>query len=134
MHNCEKRVLIVGQFTNHGISGLYHGLSATLLFRTFFFFWWSTYDIFTRKLTEHTNLSTPAVNFWAGGLSAQIFWITSYPSDVIKQRIMTDPLEKDKRKYWRWRDAAKQVYKDAGWKGYVRSVIPEPVNSMLIDS
>lgn len=113
-------MLTSGQFNAHGIRGLYHGLSATLLFRGFFFFWWSTYDIFTRKLTENTKLSTPAINFWAGGLSAQVFWLTSYPSDVIKQRIMTDPLDKDKRKYWRWKDAATQVYKDAGFKGYVR--------------
>jgi len=112
--DCTKKLL-----SNHGIRGLYHGLSATLLFRTFFFFWWSTYDIFTRQFKEHTKMSTPAVNFWAGGLSAQIFWITSYPSDVIKQRIMTDSLVKGERKYWKWRDAAKQVYKDAGWKGYV---------------
>ncbi|KAL3960967.1 hypothetical protein ACCO45_006084 [Purpureocillium lilacinum] len=26
------------------------------------------------------------------GLSAQVFWLTSYPSDLVKQRIMTDPL------------------------------------------
>ncbi|KFY25912.1 hypothetical protein V493_04376 [Pseudogymnoascus sp. VKM F-4281 (FW-2241)] len=76
----------------HGVPGLYHGLKATLIFRSFFFFWWGSYDIFTRKLTDNTSLSTPAINFWAGGLSAQAFWCTSYPSDVVKQRIMTDPL------------------------------------------
>ncbi|TID18423.1 mitochondrial carnitine/acylcarnitine carrier protein [Venturia nashicola] len=117
--DCTKKI-----FNAHGIRGLYHGLSATMLFRGFFFFWWSTYDIFTRKLTEKTNLSTPAINFWAGGLSAQVFWITSYPGDVIKQRIMTDPLEKDKRKYWRWQDAATQVYREAGLKGYWRGFVP----------
>lgn len=110
--------------SNHGIRGLYHGLGATLLFRTFFFCWWSTYDIYSRWFKEYTNLSTPAINFWAGGLSAQMFWITSYPSDVVKQRIMTDDLAKDKRKYWRWQDAAVQVYRDAGWKGYWRGFVP----------
>lgn len=79
--DCTRKLL-----RNHGIPGLWHGLSATLIFRTFFFCWWGTYDIFTRALQTHTNLSTPAVNFWAGGLSAQVFWITSYPSDVVKQR------------------------------------------------
>ncbi|RSL93431.1 hypothetical protein CDV31_014726 [Fusarium ambrosium] len=76
----------------HGVQGVYHGLSATLLFRSFFFFWWASYDVLSRILREKTNLSAPAVNFWAGGLSAQAFWLTSYPSDVVKQRIMTDPL------------------------------------------
>jgi solute carrier family 25 carnitine/acylcarnitine transporter 20/29 len=118
------RINKISQLQNHGFRGLYHGLSATLLFRTFFFAWWSSYNIFTDLLTAHTSLSTPAINFWAGGVSAQVFWITSYPSDVVKQRIMTDPLEPDKRKYWRWRDAAVQVYKDAGWKGYWRGFVP----------
>jgi solute carrier family 25 carnitine/acylcarnitine transporter 20/29 len=111
-------------YRNHGMRGLYHGLSATLLFRTFFFFWWSTYDLYSQWFKQHTNLSTPAINFWAGGLSAQMFWITSYPSDVVKQQIMTDPLDSGKRKYWRWRDAAVQVYRDNGWKGYWRGFVP----------
>ncbi|RSL56089.1 hypothetical protein CEP54_009037 [Fusarium duplospermum] len=82
----------------HGVQGVYHGLSATLLFRSFFFFWWASYDVLSRILRERTNLSAPAVNFWAGGLSAQAFWLTSYPSDVVKQRIMTDPLGAETKK------------------------------------
>lgn len=117
--DCTKKLLRA-----HGVRGLWHGLSATLLFRTFFFFWWGSYDLFTRSLQTHTALSTPAINFWAGGLSAQVFWITSYPSDVVKQRIMTDSLEVGKRKYPRWRDAAKAVYRDTGWKGYWRGFTP----------
>ncbi|KAK5115266.1 hypothetical protein LTR62_001466 [Meristemomyces frigidus] len=115
--DCTRKI-----YRSHGLPGLWHGLSATLLFRTFFFFWWGTYDMFTTVLTERTNLSTPAINFWAGGLSAQVFWLTSYPSDVIKQRIMTDPL--GARKYPRWRDAAKSIYRDNGLKGYWRGFVP----------
>ena len=123
-------------FKNHGASGLWHGLSATLLFRTFFFCWWGSYDIITRSLQRNTDLSTPAVNFWAGGLSAQIFWLTSYPSDVVKQRIMTDPLGPD-RKYARWADAAKSVYREGGWRGYWRGFVPcflraFPANAMAL--
>lgn len=110
-------------FRGHGVRGVYHGLSATLLFRTFFCFWWGSYDVFTRMLQNNTNLSMPAVNFWAGGLSAQIFWITSYPSDVVKQRIMTDPLGPERR-FPRWRDAAKAVYRENGLKGYWRGFVP----------
>lgn len=107
----------------HGVGSLWHGLSATLLFRTFFFFWWSSYAMFTTTLTDHTNLSVPAVNFWAGGLSAQVFWLTSYPSDVVKQRIMTDPLGSERR-FPRWRDAAKAVYRENGYKGFWRGFGP----------
>lgn len=110
-------------YRGHGIPGLWHGLSATLLFRTFFFAWWGSYDLFTRYFQKNTNLSTPAINFWAGGLSAQVFWMTSYPTDVIKQRIMTDSLGPD-RKYPNWRTAAIAVYRDSGWRGYWRGFVP----------
>jgi solute carrier family 25 carnitine/acylcarnitine transporter 20/29 len=113
---------------HHGIKGLYHGLSATLLFRSFFFFWWGSYDVFTRFFQNHTAMSAPAVNFWAGGLSAQVFWLTSYPSDVVKQRIMTDPLGgglgDGKRKFRNWKEAAKTVYREGGVKGYWRGFVP----------
>ncbi|KAF2451922.1 mitochondrial carrier [Karstenula rhodostoma CBS 690.94] len=123
-------------FNNHGIRGVWHGLSATLLFRTFFCFWWGSYEVFTQVLNTHTNLSAPAVNFWAGGMSAQIFWLTSYPSDVIKQRIMTDPLGPGRR-FPRWRDAAKAVYREQGFKGYWRGFVPcflraFPANAMAL--
>lgn len=129
--DCLKKI-----FRGHGIRGVYHGLSATLLFRTFFCFWWGTYDVFTRTLQNNTNLSAPAINFWAGGLSAQVFWITSYPSDVVKQRIMTDPLGPD-RKFPRWRDAAKTVWRENGFKGYWRGFVPcflraFPANAMAL--
>ncbi|KXJ91090.1 mitochondrial carrier domain-containing protein [Microdochium bolleyi] len=129
-------------YTHHGVRGVYTGLTATLLFRSFFFFWWSSYDVLSRYLSRNTSLSTPAINFWAGGLSAQVFWITSYPSDVVKQRIMTDPLggkglgDGDKR-FHGWRDAARAVYREAGWRGYWRGFVPcflraFPANAMAL--
>ncbi|KAF7197137.1 Mitochondrial substrate carrier family protein L [Pseudocercospora fuligena] len=130
--DCARKI-----YRGHGIPGLYHGLLATCIFRTFFFAWWGTYDIFTRWFQKNTSMSAPAVNFWAGGLSAQIFWLTSYPSDVVKQRIMTDPLEADKRKFPRWRNAAVAVYQESGWKGYWRGFVPcflraFPANAMAL--
>lgn len=125
----------------HGVPGLYHGLTATLLFRSFFFCWWGSYDIFTRYLTEKTSLSAPAINFWAGGLSAQVFWCTSYPSDVVKQRVMTDPLggglNDGVRRFPNWRSAAVAVYKETGWRGYWRGFLPcflraFPANAMAL--
>lgn len=132
-------------YTHHGVRGIYTGLSATLLFRGFFFFWWGSYDILSRQLRERTKLSTPAVNFWAGGLSAQVFWITSYPCDVVKQRIMTDPLggglgdgtSRFGKGWGTWRRAAAAVYADAGWRGYWRGFVPcflraFPANAMAL--
>ncbi|KAI3393467.1 hypothetical protein diail_4231 [Diaporthe ilicicola] len=125
----------------HGVRGLYRGLTATLLFRSFFFFWWGSYDMFSRWMKNSTNLSAPAINFWAGGLSAQVFWLTSYPSDVVKQRIMTDPLGgglgDGTRRFRTWREAAVAVYRDSGLKGYWRGFLPcilraFPANAMAL--
>jgi solute carrier family 25 (mitochondrial carnitine/acylcarnitine transporter), member 20/29 len=121
--DCLKKI-----YSAHGIRGLYHGFPATLVFRSFFFFWWGSYDLFSRFLHKNSSLSTPAINFWAGGASAQIFWITAYPSDVVKQRIMTDPLggrlNDGVRKFPRWIDAARAVYSEFGWRGYWRGFVP----------
>ncbi|KAK0752547.1 carrier protein YMC2 [Schizothecium vesticola] len=134
--DCVRRV-----WRWHGVRGVYHGLGATMLFRSFFFFWWGSYDVFSRWLRGNTGWSAPVVNFWAGGLSAQVFWITSYPSDVVKQRVMTDPLGgglgDGVRRFPRWRDAARAVYVERGWRGYWRGFLPcflraFPANAMAL--
>ncbi|KAI1104747.1 mitochondrial carrier [Jackrogersella minutella] len=125
----------------HGLPGVYKGFCATLLFRSFFFFWWASYDVLSRALGDRTNLSAPAINFWAGGLSAQVFWITSYPSDVVKQRIMTDPmggkLNDGTPRFKTWWQAAQSVYREGGAKGYWRGFLPcflraFPANAMAL--
>jgi solute carrier family 25 carnitine/acylcarnitine transporter 20/29 len=134
--DCLRKV-----YRHHGVRGIYHGLGATLLFRSNFFAWWGSYDIFTRWMREHTSFSAPVINFWAGGLSAQVFWIASYPSDVVKQRIMTDPLggglNDGVRRFPRWKDAAVAVYRETGWRGYWRGFVPcflraFPANAMAL--
>ena len=128
-------------YGSHGVRGIYHGLSATLIFRGFFFFWWGSYDVMTKWMKKNTSLSTPAINFWAGGLSAQVFWLTCYPSDLVKQRIMTDPLGGSlgdgERKFRRWTDAAKAVWREGGWRAYWRGFLPSflrafPANAMAL--
>jgi solute carrier family 25 carnitine/acylcarnitine transporter 20/29 len=134
--DCVRKI-----YSAHGIRGLYKGLFATLIFRSCFFFWWGSYDVFSRLLRERTSLSAPAINFWAGGCSAQIFWLTSYPSDVVKQRIMTDPmggkLGDGTPRFRGWSEAARAVYQEAGWKGYWRGFVPcflraFPANAMAL--
>ncbi|MCJ1296500.1 hypothetical protein MMC34_008066 [Xylographa carneopallida] len=116
------------QLRAHGLPGLYHGLTSTLIFRSFFLVWWGSYDLLSRALSTHTALSTPAINFWAGGLSAQLFWIASYPSDVVKQRVMTDPLGgtlgDGERCFRGWRDAARAVWRRDGARGFWRGFVP----------
>lgn len=121
--DCTRKLL-----EYHGMRGLWHGLSATLIFRSFFFFWWGSYDVFSRLFKQHTHMSIPAINFWAGGLSAQVFWLTTYPTDVVKQRIMTDPLggglKDGTPQFPRWKDAVKAVYREGGSRAFWRGFVP----------
>lgn len=121
--DCGRKI-----FQAHGVGGLYHGLLATMIFRSFFFFWWGSYDVLSSWFGSNTDLSTPSINFWAGGLSAQVFWLTSYPSDVVKQRIMTDPLggrlNDGERRFKSWWQAAKAIKVEGGLKGYWRGFVP----------
>jgi solute carrier family 25 (mitochondrial carnitine/acylcarnitine transporter), member 20/29 len=94
------------------------------MFRTVFFVWWSTYELYTRLFQKYSSLSLPSINFWAGGLSAQTFWLASFPFDVVKQRMMTDSLDRDKRKYKNWLDAWTSIWRQEGVKGYYRGFVP----------
>ena len=134
--DCTRKIL-----RHHGMRGLWHGLFSTLVFRSFFFCWWGSYDVLSTYFKKNTTLSTPAINFWAGGLSAQVFWLTAYPSDVVKQRIMTDPLggglNDGTPRFRTWKDAAAVVYREQGWKGYWRGFLPcflraFPANAMAL--
>ena len=134
--DCFRRI-----FKAHGVRGIYHGLGATLFFRSFFFFWWASYDLLTRYLSTSTTLPVPAINFWAGGLSAQIYWLTAYPADVVKQRIMTDPLggplNDGERRFARWKDAAREIMAKNGARGFWRGFAPcflraFPANAMAL--
>lgn len=64
---------------NNGIFGLWQGLLPTMLFRSWFFVFWSSYEVFTTELKK-TSLSDGSVTFMAGGLSATAFWIGAFPA------------------------------------------------------
>lgn len=121
--DCARQI-----YRHHGLRGIYHGLAATLLFRSFFFVWWASYDVISRALAASTALGPPAVGFWAGGLSAQLFWLASYPSDVVKQRIMTDALGGGLRdgqpRYASWAAAARALYAENGVRAFWRGFVP----------
>lgn len=107
----------------------YAGLFSTMVFRTNFVFWWGSYEIFTQWFQQNTKMSNPAINFWAGGLSATVFWIFAYPADVVKQVIMTDSPIKSEKKFPRYRDAVKYIYNERGLKGFTKGFGPSILRS-----
>lgn len=112
-----------------GIRGIYSGLCSTMIFRTNFIFWWGSYELFTQWFQNNTKLSNPSINFWSGGLSATVFWIFAYPADVVKQTIMTDSPIRSEKKFPRWIDAVKYIYRERGIAGFTRGFGPSILRS-----
>ncbi|KAL1922754.1 uncharacterized protein VTP21DRAFT_9130 [Calcarisporiella thermophila] len=108
---------------NNGIKGLWKGLSATLLFRSWFFVYWSSYEVMVRGMRSHTQFSEPLINFLAGGMAANFFWLGSFPADVVKNRIMTQPDTRPLR-YPSIVACAREVKRMEGFRGFYRGFLP----------
>ncbi|KAF9123177.1 hypothetical protein BGX30_001581, partial [Mortierella sp. GBA39] len=104
---------------NNGVTGLWKGLVATLWFRSWFFMWWGSYEIYAKQMRQRTTMSEAAINFWAGGLGANTFWVFAFPCDVVKNKIMTQPDVKNPP-FPTIVSCFKHVYRTDGFKGFYR--------------
>ncbi|KAI9316845.1 mitochondrial carrier domain-containing protein [Dichotomocladium elegans] len=107
---------------NNGITALWQGLLPTMLFRSWFFVFWASYDVFTRELKKF-NISDGSITFIAGGMSATCFWLGAFPSDTVKNRYMTQP-DVHPRKYPTAMSVAKHIYRADGLLGFYRGFLP----------
>ncbi|KAJ1999275.1 hypothetical protein GGI04_004072, partial [Coemansia thaxteri] len=123
----------------YGPLGVWHGLPATMSQRSFFFFLWGSYNVYSdwlRSLRVPSSLPSLVgltatdgavaaegrpmperlVNFLAGGMAANTFWCLCYPVDVVKNRFMTQgddsPIP--------FRKMFAHVYRTEGLSGFVR--------------
>ncbi|SPC63358.1 related to YMC2  len=105
--------------SQHGIFGLWHALPATLLFRSSFAAMFGSYEYFQRLFNSwkgtRWELNPGTITFVSGGLGAEVFWLTAFPADVIKNRMMADnitnPKYKDIKSAWVsvWNQRGKEV-------------------------
>ncbi|CAO3679630.1 unnamed protein product [Umbelopsis ramanniana] len=108
---------------NNGVfKGLWKGLLPTMAFRSWFFVFWASYEVYTRELRK-LGYSDSAVTFIAGGLSANTFWLGCFPTDVVKNRYMTQP-DVNPPRFPTVRSVAKFVYQTEGLKGFYRGFLP----------
>ncbi|KAJ1964218.1 hypothetical protein GGI12_001571 [Dipsacomyces acuminosporus] len=130
---------------HHGPFGIWRGLPATLSQRSFFFFLWGSYDVYTEWLRslrasgsfpyfarsgsahaqENSPLPEKLVNFLAGGMAANTFWCLCYPVDVIKNRYMTQRYESPIS----FRKMFGHVYRTEGISGFFRGFVPTFIRS-----
>ncbi|GAC95390.1 hypothetical protein PHSY_002965 [Pseudozyma hubeiensis SY62] len=111
-----------------GVFGLWHALPATLLFRSSFAAMFGSYEYFQQLFSSWKGtsweLSPGTITFISGGLGAEVFWLTAFPADVIKNRMMADNIKDPKYKDVKsaWLSAWNARGKDVVWWRKVRGV------------
>ncbi|KAJ1940022.1 hypothetical protein EC988_007154, partial [Linderina pennispora] len=129
----------------YGVFGIWHGLPATLTQRSFFFFLWGSYDVYSEWMRtlrrtdqfpyyaktgsvgvyEDRRMPEKLINFLAGGMAANTFWCTCYPVDVVKNRYMTQGDESPIS----FRRMFAHVYRTEGVRGFFRGFVPTFIRS-----
>ncbi|KAJ3274709.1 hypothetical protein HDV01_002231 [Terramyces sp. JEL0728] len=113
--DCAKQL-----YRQSGIRGLYRGLDGCLLFRSWFWVLWGSYEVYSKQLSKYVDQSM--IPFLAGGLAANTFWTISFPCDVIKNRLMTRPDVNPP--YTNIYNCFKYILKTEGIKGFYRGFVP----------
>ncbi|GAA5904900.1 hypothetical protein JCM6882_003236 [Rhodosporidiobolus microsporus] len=116
--DCAKKVVEA-----RGVKGLWTGLGGTMLFRGWMGVMFLTYELnlrFLRRFAPDMNKGT--ANFLAGGMASNAFWISAFPFDAVKNRIMIQDLHNPK--YRTWRECARGIYLEGGVKAFYRGFLP----------
>jgi len=107
---------------NNGVAGLYFGFWGTFMFRSFMSVYFGTYEMYKQAL-QGTGLPTAIQAFTSGGAAATTLWLVSFPTDVVKNRMMAQPDVQD-RKYKTVRECWTKIYQTEGLKGFYRGFTP----------
>jgi len=121
--DCARKII-----SNHGIRGMYQGLSATFIrdipANAVYF---GSYEIARRSFLQPGQKVSdlPAYKtLIAGGIGGVMYWLLTYPTDVIKSSMQTDSTIRSERKYSGWLDCASKIYKADGARGFFKGFTP----------
>jgi solute carrier family 25 carnitine/acylcarnitine transporter 20/29 len=110
---CVKQI-----WRDRGVVGFYRGMTGTLLFRSFVSVYIASYEYFKILFAEWNMGPTMFQNFMAGGMAANVLWITSFPTDVVKNRMMADESYKTVPQTFR------RIYAEGGVRAFYRGFVP----------
>jgi len=120
--DCAKKIISRG-----GIRGMYQGLSATFIRNipansAYFGF----YEMTRRRFAGNGRVED--LSSWkllvSGGIAGMMFWVTVYPTDVIKSTMQTDHTNREERKYSGWLDCANKIGQKEGIRGFYKGLTP----------
>lgn len=112
----------------HGIRGIYQGLSATFLRNIpansiFFGFYEISRGFLTPEGGTVGDLSAGALLF-SGAFGGLLYWLLTYPTDVIKSTMQSDDAVKSRRQYRGIVDCVRKLYQEDGWRRFFRGLSP----------
>ncbi|TIA89025.1 hypothetical protein E3P99_02267 [Wallemia hederae] len=106
-------------YQKFGISGLYRGYPATLLFRSSFAVLFTGFELCMRQFNKYNvNVSLGTASFISGGVAATFFWTAALPFDNIKNRLLFDDMNKPQLKGVG--DTARMIYRTGGVKNFFK--------------
>lgn len=105
--------------------GIYRGWVPVVFCRMSNWSYFGAYEFWKRFFSGgEPNKKLPlAKAVLAGGLTGFCYWLSCYPMDVIKARIQAQP-DTIPPKYAGIRDAARDIYRTEGMKGFFRGFTP----------
>jgi len=112
-------------------NGLYRGWSAVAFCRMSNWSYFGSYELFRQLLSKpHPQRTQPearslsfGANVLAGGLAGTCYWLSCYPLDVVKARILAAP-DVAPPKYKGVIDAARTIYRKEGWRAFFAGFSP----------
>ena len=122
--DCAKQV-----YRKLGLAnGIYRGWLPVCMSRMSNYAYFGSYFFISRKLAHYvqpgeTGPLPPWAALVAGGSSGVCYWLSCYPVDVIKNKIMASP-DTLTPTYANFRDACRQVYQKEGWRGFFVGFTP----------
>ncbi|BGP57295.1 hypothetical protein JCM8202_002872 [Rhodotorula sphaerocarpa] len=116
--DCAKKIVAV-----KGWQGLWHGLGATLLFRSHMGTMFLSYELIQRGFKRYQpDMNPGTANFLSGGLASNAFWVSSFPFDAVKNRLMTDSLTNPTYKSWMM--CARAMWAEGGVRAFYHGFTP----------
>lgn len=113
-----------------GLAGFYRGLAPSLLsilpfaginITTFEFL----KSIYLARLPDSERAAPPLLPILGMGVvSASVAELITYPASLIKSRLQTSGTQSNPQKYNGLVDCARQVFRETGWRGFYRGLLP----------
>jgi solute carrier family 25 carnitine/acylcarnitine transporter 20/29 len=115
-------------YNKHGLKGIYKGQVPTI-YREFvgYGIYFALYEYLIQQSCQSTGKQRDELETWRvsafGALAGYALWITVFPMDVVKSKIQTDSMGKE-RQFSSMADCFRKTYAAQGIRGFYRGLVP----------